>query len=207
MAKFSSSAIIGKPARWAYVEIGGERIGAAGETMKDPEKEVKDKLAELETALQEESQQQILATDKTSSLSSLQSDRSENSKESINADMQLLGGFTLIGASLLMILNHAKISTGLFTMFGLGTSGAGFLFLPLLIGVGLLFYDYKNKLGWLMTGGGLAAVIFVLLSQLVIYFPQESILGFILMFLPLAIGGALIAKGSGARRQVENKGQ
>lgn len=175
--------------------------------MKDPEKEVKEKLAELESALQEESQKALTHPEKPTTLTSLPSGGAENDKVSLNADMQLLGGFTLIGASLLMILNHAKISTGFLTMFGLGSSGAGFIFLPFLVGVGLLFYDYKNKLGWFMTGGGLAAVIFVLLSQLIIYFPQESILGFILMFLPLAIGGALIAKGSSARRRLESKGQ
>lgn len=91
------------------------------------------------------------------------------------------------------------------SMLGMGGGGAGFLILPIIAGIGIMFYDYKNKLGWLLTGGGLVVLLFVLLSQLTMYFAHISLLGFILMFLPLTIGGAMLAKGMKGRNRIENK--
>lgn len=165
------------------------------------EDEIQKKLLDLEKTLKEAQPGTTPARLKTSA----QLMNPEDEKQSMKSDMQMLAGCSLIGVGVLMVLNHIKIGTGVMSMLGFGGGGAGFLILPIIIGIGVMFYDYKNKWGWLLTGGGFVVLLFVLLSQLTMYFAHISMLGFILMFLPLAIGGAMLAKGMKIRNQLDDK--
>ncbi len=169
-----------------------------------PEDEIHNKLAALEKSLKEEGGETKGTPAKRASSTSLASG-TDREKESISSDLQVLGGFALIAVGILLVLSHIQIGTGFMSMLGMGGGGAGFLILPIIAGIGIMFYDYKNKLGWLLTGGGLVVLLFVLLSQLTMYFAHISLLGFILMFLPLTIGGAMLAKGMKVRNRIENK--
>lgn len=164
------------------------------------EDEIQKKLVDLEKSLKESEAKQPPARVKSSALMT-----SEDEKASMHSDLQVLGGFALLAVGVLMVMNHIKIGTGMFHVLGIGGGGAGFLILPIIVGIGFMFYDYKNKLGWLLAGGGFVVLLFVLLSQLTMYFAHISMLGFILMFLPLAIGGAMIAKGMKIRNRLEDK--
>lgn len=168
------------------------------------EDEIHKKLAALEKSLKEseESAPKDAIAKKSSSTKLVTAD---DEKESLNSDLQVLGGVGLLVVGALMVLHHIQIGTGFMHIMGFGGGGAGFIILAVIVGIGIMFYDYKNKLGWLLAGGGMAVLLFVLLSQLTMYFAHISLLGFILMFLPLAIGGALLAKGMKVRNRLENK--
>ena len=165
------------------------------------EDEIHKKLADLEMSLKETEAKASPAKLKISN----QLTSAATEKEAMHSDMQIFSGFALIAVGILMVLNHVKIGTGYMTLLGLGGGGAGFLILPIIVGIGIMFYDYKNKLGWRLAGGGFVVLLFVLLSQLTMHFAHISLLGFILMFLPLAIGGAMLAKGVKVRNRLEDK--
>lgn len=170
--------------------------------MKEDE-EIKKKLAALEKSIKETSDTRQPPS-KSSSTGGL-TRTAEDEKTSLSSDLQVLGGFGLIAVGVLMVLHNIQISTGFMHLLGFGGGGSGFIILSVIVGIGIMFYDFKNKLGWLLAGGGLVVLLFVLLSQLTMYFAHMSLLGFILMFLPLAVGGAMLAKGMRVRNRLENK--
>src|SRR2546425_11307933 len=66
---------------------------------------------------------------------------------------------TVVGGYL--VLNQVQVSSS-FTFFGLWgwnrPAGFGLTMLPLLIGIGVLFFDGKSKLGWILSIGGLLPI-------------------------------------------------
>src|SRR5713226_6040377 len=79
---------------------------------------------------------------------------------------------------------------------GIGTFFAGLLLtmLPLLIGVGVLFFDGKSKLGWILTAGGLLTILAAVLMSLSIHWEPTSLFNTLLMFGLLAAGVGLVAR-------------
>jgi hypothetical protein len=116
----------------------------------------------------------------------------------------MIAGFGLLLTGVFMVLHHVQVGTGMMSWFGFGGQGFGLLLVPLLVGIGFLLYDYKNRLGWVLTAASIAVVIFAILSQLVMWFPHMSLFGLLLMFLPFAGGGACIAKGMKTRPKKTN---
>jgi len=164
--------------------------------MTKPEDEIKEKLAELEADL-EEAPQLPASKGKESAVAPL---AKQPAQEDIASDLNLCIGFGLLLLGSFLILNHVQVGSGFMAWFGFHAAGFGLTIIPLMIGLGMLFYDYKNRLGWIITIASLALIFFAVLSQLVMTFPSMSLLGLVIMFLPFAAGGALIAKGFKIRR-------
>ncbi|MBY0357831.1 MAG: hypothetical protein K2W82_07500 [Candidatus Obscuribacterales bacterium] len=173
--------------------------------MDEKEIEITNKLQELEASLSQERKLPPLATDQARTELLGCALASDQDKLLLKSDLQCLFGLMLISVGVLMVFNHARVGSGMMTIFGFNSSGAGLPLLILLCGLGFIFYDYKNRIGWLLSVIGIALVLFILLSQLVIYFPHLTLLGFIFMFLPLAAGIAITAKGIRLRKQIERK--
>ena len=87
---------------------------------------------------------------------------------------------------------------GVGTFFGLWgwsrPAGFGLTMLPLLIGVGVLFFDGKSKLGWFLTAGGMLTILAAVLMSLSIRWEPTSLFNTLLMFGLLAAGVGLIAR-------------
>lgn len=64
----------------------------------------------------------------------------------------------------------------------------GMIFIPFLIGVGFLFYNSRNWIGWLLTGGSLVALIFGVLANLNVHMQRMSAFDLITI-LVLFVGG------------------
>ncbi|MBS1995490.1 MAG: hypothetical protein JSS86_04235, partial [Cyanobacteria bacterium SZAS LIN-2] len=118
-------------------------------------------------------------------------------------DGAYFGGLALIFAGVVLVFQHVKVSSGLLNMLGLGSGGFALLFLPLMVGIGMMFYDNKNKWGWIVTALSCVLLIFSFLATLVINFPPLTMAQMVIMFLPFAIGGALLIKGLGGKKGVE----
>ena len=75
-----------------------------------------------------------------------------------------------------------------------GYNGFGMSLFPLLAGIGLLFFNGKSKIGWLLTFAG-AIIIFVgIIANLSVYFQNQSLFN-VLTILILLVGGlGLIAR-------------
>lgn len=70
---------------------------------------------------------------------------------------------------------------------GVGVTG-GMLLIPFVIGIGLLFYNARNVLGWLLAGGALVALVFGVLAS--VSFRMQGMTAFeLLAILVLAVGG------------------
>jgi len=101
----------------------------------------------------------------------------------------VLGGY--------LVLNQVQVSSS-FSFFGLWgwnrPAGFGLTMLPLLIGIGVLFFDGKSKLGWILTAGGVLTILAAILMSLSIRWEPTSLFNTLLMFVLLAAGLGLIAR-------------
>ncbi|MEN3331827.1 MAG: hypothetical protein V7641_1192 [Blastocatellia bacterium] len=103
-----------------------------------------------------------------------------------------LFGLALAIAGGYLIMNQVQVTSGYWQWWGPNTFGLTLL--PLVIGIGLLFFNGKSIAGWLLAGGG-AVIIFVgILSNLQIYFQQTSLFNTILMLTLFAAGLGLMAR-------------
>ncbi|CAN5554574.1 hypothetical protein BH10CYA1_BH10CYA1_25380 [soil metagenome] len=178
--------------------------------MSKKDDEIQRKLQELESAVLKESttqSQQHLTTPNPTTSSDLMSlsKKTELPTASVQNDLQYFGGIALILTGLFMFFNHVRVGTGMMGMFGLVGGGFGLLFIPLMVGIGWLIYDSKSKFAWLITAASCAVVIFSVLSSITMQFPQLTFLGLMLMLLPFAAGGALLLKGMGGPKAIEQK--
>ena len=62
------------------------------------------------------------------------------------------------------------------------------------MGAGVLFYDGKSRLGWLLTAGGVLIVFLGILLNLRIYFEPTSLFDTLVMLVLLAGGIGLVAR-------------
>ena len=103
-----------------------------------------------------------------------------------------LFGLALAIAGGYLIMNQVQVTSGYWHWWGPNTFGLTLL--PLVIGIGLLFFNGRSIAGWLLAGGG-AVIIFVgILSNLQIYFQQTSLFITILMLTLFAAGLGLMAR-------------
>jgi hypothetical protein len=106
-------------------------------------------------------------------------------------------GLALSAVGGYLVLNQVQVSSsfGFFGMWGIGRpAGFGLTLLPLLIGIGVLFFDGGSKLGWFLSGGGLLTILASVLMSLSIHWAQTSLFNTILMFGMLAGGFGLVAR-------------
>ena len=91
-----------------------------------------------------------------------------------------------------LILNQVTVTTGLWALWGHNTFGLTLV--PLLVGIGWLFFDGRAVFGWLLVMLG-AAIIFVgIIANLHIYFRPTSLFNTLIMLVLLIGGLGLIAR-------------
>ncbi len=79
--------------------------------------------------------------------------------------------------------------------WGMGLYGAGgfevtsgMILIPLIAGIGVLFYDARNPIGWLLGGGSLLALAFGVIRSIRFTFQSMSLFS-LLVILVLLFGG------------------
>jgi hypothetical protein len=164
------------------------------------DEQVERKLLELETAVDKEaSEAHKLSVENPSS------EVTKVTEAQVNSELCYFSGLALIGLGFLMLFQHVKVSTGMFSALGLGGGGFGLLMIPLLVGIALIMYDSKNKIGWGILVLTCVLILFAVLSALIMNFPTISLLGLIMMLVPFAAGAALILKGVGGPKALHEK--
>jgi len=91
-----------------------------------------------------------------------------------------------------LLTSQVTVSSGFWGMFGRNTFGLSLL--PLLLGVGLLFYDGKSLFGWLLTAAGAVIIFAGILMNLRIYFEPTSLFNTLVMLVLLVGGLGLVAR-------------
>lgn len=98
--------------------------------------------------------------------------------------MSIAGGY--------LVMNQVQVTSGYWGWFGQNTFGLTLL--PLIIGIGLLFFNGKSIIGWLLAGAGAVIIFAGVLANLHIYFAQTSLYNLIIMLVLFAGGLGLMAR-------------
>jgi hypothetical protein len=96
-----------------------------------------------------------------------------------------------------LLTQRVTVTSGFWGYFG--DYGFGLSLLPLVAGVGLLFFDGQSKLGWVLTLGGALIIFLGVLMNLRIYFAPTSLFNTLVMLVLLGGGLGLIARSLRAR--------
>ncbi|MGB9109447.1 MAG: hypothetical protein WCC39_12250 [Telluria sp.] len=78
--------------------------------------------------------------------------------------VMMCGGFYLL-LNGIIVSSSFGLATRLFGVGGVGITG-GLILIPLIIGIGMIFYNARSALGWLLAIGSLAAMIFGVIASL-----------------------------------------
>jgi hypothetical protein len=100
------------------------------------------------------------------------------------AAMVLAGGY--------LLLTRVSVISGGWLFYGYDAFGLSLF--PLLIGIGVLFYDGRSILGWLLTIGGTLIILVGIVANLRIYIQPTSLFDTLMMLGLLAGGIGLVAR-------------
>jgi hypothetical protein len=103
----------------------------------------------------------------------------------------LIGLAMVIGGGYL-VLNQVVVVGGFWNLFGY--SAFGLSLIPMLVGIGILFFNGKSMLGWLLTAGGALIILLGVLVNMNIFFRPTSLFNTLLMLGALAGGIGLVAR-------------
>jgi len=110
---------------------------------------------------------------------------------------QFFIGFIMMCGGFYMLLNSIHVSShfGMGTrMYGASMFGSNFnitsgmIMFPFMFGVGMVFYNAKNWIGWLLLVGSLTALIFGVISSIQFSFRHMTAFDLI-MIIVLGVGG------------------
>ena len=103
--------------------------------------------------------------------------------------MACLGGY--------LLLNQVAVVGSYWNFYGASTFGITLI--PMLIGVGLLFWNGRSVTGWLLTGAGALFIVAGVIANLHIYFQPATLFHTIVMLVLLVGGLGLIARSLAPR--------
>ena len=105
---------------------------------------------------------------------------------------EFLFGLALAVAGGYLFTNQVTVTSGYWRLWGY--NAFGLTLLPLLIGVGLLFFNGRSKVGWLLVFAGAVIILVGLIANLDVYFHSTSLFNTLLMLVLLFGGIGLIAR-------------
>lgn len=112
---------------------------------------------------------------------------------------EFLIGLVLLGAGVYWVLNSFVVTFSwgsLWGSFGMSTSVAtGLMLVPLLIGIGLLFFMDHKWVGWVVVAIGILAILVTLLTSVRFRPLSASLWQYVVMFGMIAAGAGLVARG------------
>lgn len=91
-----------------------------------------------------------------------------------------------------LLCNQVTVASSYWSFYGTGTFGITLL--PMMIGIGLLFWKGRSVAGWLLTVAGALFIFAGVIANLRIYFRPTSLFNTLVMLVLLAGGLGLIAR-------------
>lgn len=107
-------------------------------------------------------------------------------------------GLVMAIAGAYLITNQVVVTSGFWTMWGY--SAFGLSLVPLIFGIGILFFNGKSIIGWILLVVGVVVIFAGILMNLHIYFVRTSLFNTIVMIVLLAGGIGLILRGLAPHR-------
>jgi hypothetical protein len=105
---------------------------------------------------------------------------------------EFLVGLAMAVAGGYWLTSNVTVSSGFWHLWGYNTFGMTLV--PLIFGIGLLFFNGKSKVGWLLLFVGSVIILAGILMNLQIYFLSTSLFNTIVMLVLLFGGIGLIAR-------------
>jgi hypothetical protein len=103
----------------------------------------------------------------------------------------LLGlGMAVAGAY--MLTSSVTVSSGSWAVWGYNAFGLSLV--PFILGIGLLFFNGRSKLGWLLLFASIVIIFTGIIMNLHIYFQPTSLFNTLVMLALLAGGVGLVAR-------------
>ena len=101
-------------------------------------------------------------------------------------------GFALAVAGGWLLSNQVVVTSGAWTLWGYNSFGLSLI--PFLLGTGMVFFNGKSIVGWLLLGAGVVIILAGILSNLHLYFQPTSLFNTLMMLALLAGGIGMIAR-------------
>jgi len=103
-----------------------------------------------------------------------------------------LAGLAMVVAGGYLLLTRVMVTSAGWRFYGFSPFGLSLF--PLLIGVGILFFNGRSVAGWLLTGAGALIIAVGIIANLAIYFQPSSLFDTLIMLGLIAAGVGLIAR-------------
>ena len=101
-------------------------------------------------------------------------------------------GFALLCVGGYLLLDRVSVHGGYWSWFGSAGSSFGLTLIPLLAGIGMLFYNAKSLLGWLLAAGGALVIFAGIIANLQIHFRSTSLFNTLIMLSTIMAGLGLM---------------
>jgi len=105
---------------------------------------------------------------------------------------QFFIGLIMFGVGAYLLLSQVQVTTSWWHFWGVNAFGLSLL--PMLIGIGILFFNGKSAAGWILTTLGFAIILAGILMNMDIYFRRTSLYNTLVMLVLLAGGLGLVAR-------------
>jgi hypothetical protein len=107
--------------------------------------------------------------------------------------VEFLGGVAMVVAGGYLLTTRVTVSSGYWTLWGYDAFGLSML--PLMVGIGVLFFNARSVLGWLLLLAGSVIIVTGIVANLRVYFQPTSLFNTIIILGLMAGGIGLIIRG------------
>lgn len=108
--------------------------------------------------------------------------------------MFFLLGVMLLAFGIYMVFQSTKVTSSWPWYIGTYSIPKGTVVIPLLIGIGMLFFNSKSTAAWALTILGTLFVLVTIIMSVSIHFSTTSLFTFVLMFGSITAGAGMIMR-------------
>ncbi len=118
---------------------------------------------------------------------------------------EFLAGLAMAVAGGYLLTNQVSVTSGFWRLGGHNAFGLSLV--PLIIGIGILFFNGRSIIGWLLTLAGTVIIFAGIITNLDIYFRETSLFNTIVMLVLLAGGIGLVARALRSHSASQHSGR
>lgn len=106
--------------------------------------------------------------------------------------LEFVIGVALACAGAYLLTSRVTVTTGFWNFWG--QNAFGLTLIPLLLGIGMIFFNGRSFFGWMLVIVGAVVILAGIIANMSIYFQPTSLFNTIMMLALLAGGLGLVAK-------------
>jgi hypothetical protein len=106
--------------------------------------------------------------------------------------LEFVIGVALACAGAYLLTSRVTVTTGFWQLWG--HNSFGLTLIPLLLGIGIIFFNGRSFLGWMLVIVGAVIILAGIIANMSIYFQPTSLFNTLMMLALLAGGLGLVAR-------------